>query len=66
MKLTKKELIEVAETLHQFDWLTECTALVPVYQELCKKHPSVTKHSKEWQKLILVQYHYRKTPSKHH
>lgn len=60
MKLTKKELIEVAETLHQFDWLTECTVLIPVYQELCKKHPYVTKQSKDWQKIVLVQYHYRK------
>jgi hypothetical protein len=57
-KLTQKELIEAAETLHSFDWYAEGKNLVPYYKAMLNKFPDEANLSKKKQILHLIQLYY--------
>ena len=65
-KLSKKDLVNLANLLHGGDWVVENDVLVPVYKAMVKREPYLLRQSKEDQRVSLTQWYYRNAAARHY
>ena len=59
MRLTIKELKDMADAVHGFEWTVEPRSFVEPYKDMVKKFPWITRLDKDKQRLLLVSFWYR-------